>query len=245
VAKKLSDRVLNDKDFEDIKIQYNEHMVRYHTEKANYMDLFRCWHNIYNTDLVKDDEDRALKTLTTVAGFLVLAQRDPEQHDLLLKVKAEDNMDKLPHVASMLKKFLTQELINWDDFNAANKAALYGQGAFEDKDRQEVRWTDLKKRITEHSIFVISSNYSRITMARLAEMTCLSAEETEAFLCDMVSGKQLYAKIDRPAGLVVFKKAPSAEELLNGWGNDIKSLLDLVEKSCHLIYKENIAHKIK
>merc|ERR1711998_391583 len=100
VAKKLSDRVLNDKDFEDIKIGYNTHMVRYHTEKANYMDLFRCWHNIYNTDLVKDDQERALKTLTTVATFLVLAPRDPEQHDMLLKIKEEDNMDKLPDAAA-------------------------------------------------------------------------------------------------------------------------------------------------
>merc|ERR1712188_366169 len=59
VAKKLSDRVLNDKDFEDVKIQFNTHMVRYHTEKANYFNLFTCYHAIYSTDLVKDDQERA------------------------------------------------------------------------------------------------------------------------------------------------------------------------------------------
>merc|ERR1711934_1279579 len=84
VAKKLSDKLLNDKDFEDVKIQYNRSMIRYHTEKANYNDLFRCWHAIYNTDLTKGDSEVALQTLMSVVGFLALSPRDAEQADMLL-----------------------------------------------------------------------------------------------------------------------------------------------------------------
>lgn len=244
VAKKLSDKLLNDKDFEDIKITFNKSMIRYYTQKADYHNLFKCWHSIYNTDITKNDAELSLDTLTSVVGFLCLSPRDAEQQDMLLRLKADDNMEKLPACAALIKKFLTQELIRWPDIESS-KSTLYGAGAFADADLQETRWSDLKKRVTEHNIFVIAGNYNRVTMARLSQLVFLTGEETETFVCDMVTSKQLYAKIDRPAGVVVFQKNKSAEELLNTWSNDIKSLLDLVEKSCHLIYKENIAHKIK
>lgn len=245
LQKKLSDKLLNDPEFEDIKIGYNRHMVRYHTEKANYMDLFRCWNAIYSTETVKADVEESLKTLKTVVGFLALSPRDAEQNDMLLRLKGDENMEKLPACADLVKKLLTKELIRWTELEQQSKADLFGTGAFEDEMRKETRWGDLNKRVIEHNIFVIAENYSRITMARLSSLVELTGDETESFLCDMVTGKQLYAKIDRPAGIVVFKKQESANDLLNVWSNDIKSLLDLVEKSCHLIYKENIAHKIK
>lgn len=244
VAKKLSDKVLNDKDFEDIKIAYNLHMVRYHTEKANYMNLFTCYNSIYGTEIIQKDEEKAIETLTKLVGFLSLAPRDPEQQDHCLKIKADERMEKVPGCQQLVKKMLTKELIHWSDLEAAVKGELFGKGAFEGE-RAETRWEDLHKRVIEHNIFCVADNYKRVTMTRLASLLELPVEETENFLCDMVSGKQLYAKLDRPAGIAVFKKAESPEELLNGWSNDITSLLDLVEKSCHLIYKENIAHKIK
>lgn len=35
-----------------------------------------------------------------------------------------------------------------------------------------------------------------------------------------------------------------AEETLSDWGSDISELLHLVEKTCHLINKENMLHKV-
>lgn len=243
VAKKLSDKVLNDKDFEDVKIEYNMHMVRYHTEKANYMSLFDCYNNIYGTEITKNDPEKVLEVLQTAVGFLALSPRDPEQNDHCLRLKEEDAMEKLPACGQLLKKLLTKELSRWTDIESTLKGELFGKGAFVGE-RAETRWNDLHKRIIEHNIFVISENYCRVTLKRLAELLELGHDETESFLCDMVTGKHLYAKIDRPAGIVVFKKPESPEELLNGWSNDITSLLNLVEKSCHLIYKENVAHKL-
>jgi len=243
-AKKLSDKVLNDKDFEDIKIAYNLHMVRYHTEKANYMSLFTCYNAIYATEIIQKDEEKALDTLQSVVGFLSLSPRDPEQNDHCLKIKADERMEKIPACEQLIKKMLTKELIRWTELESAVKTDLFGKGAF-DGERAEARWKDLQKRVIEHNIFCVAENYTRVTTTRLASLVELPVDETETFLCDMVSGKQLYAKLDRPAGVVVFKKAESPDELLNGWSNDITALLDLVEKSCHLIYKENIAHKIK
>jgi len=245
VAKKLSEKLLNDKDFEDIKIRYNEHMVRYHTEKANYMDLFRCYHNIYNTDTIKENAEQALLKLETVVGFLCLSPFNNEQSDMMHRLRADDNIEKLPHCVALLKMFTNQELITWADLETQHKATLFGRGAWQDEARNEAHWSDLNKRVTEHNIFVISSNYRRIRMARLAALLALPLDDTEQFLCDMVTSKSLHARIDRPAAIVTFKKDKTPNELLNEWSSDITSMLDIVEKSCHLIYKENIAHKIK
>merc|ERR1712086_207253 len=107
---------------------------------------------------------------------------------------------------------LTKELIRWTELESAVKTDLFGKGAF-DGERAEARWKDLQKRVIEHNIFCVAENYTRVTTTRLASLVELPVDETETFLCDMVSGKQLYAKLDRPAGVVVFKKAESPDEL--------------------------------
>jgi hypothetical protein len=56
--------------------------------------------------------------------------------------------------------------------------------------------------------------------------------------------QQVYAKIDRPKGLVLFAQPKSPNTLLNDWSSDISSLLNMLEGTCHLIHKENMVHKI-
>lgn len=53
----------------------------------------------------------------------------------------------------------------------------------------------------------------------------------------MVTDKVVNAKIDRPAGIVNFEKKQSPEEVLNAWSNDLNKMLNLIEKTGHLINK--------
>eukprot|EP00275_Glaucocystis_incrassata_P000975 EC121361.1.p1 GENE.EC121361.1~~EC121361.1.p1 ORF type:complete len:140 (+),score=13.00 EC121361.1:59-478(+) len=62
----------------------------------------------------------------------------------------------------------------------------------------------LSKRVVEHNIRIISNYYGRITASRLAQLLDLSAEDTEKNVSEMVASKSLYARIDRPAGIVSF-----------------------------------------
>jgi 26S proteasome regulatory subunit N5 len=50
----------------------------------------------------------------------------------------------------------------------------------------------------------------------------------------MVVSKAIFAKIDRPKGIISFRRRKE----------DINGLLDLLEKSCHLIQRENMVYKI-
>jgi 26S proteasome regulatory subunit N5 len=109
----------------------------------------------------------------------------------------------------------------------------------------EKRWQDFHKRTVQHNIRVIARYYSQIESSRLAALLQLDGEKTEAFLSEMVTDKQLVAKIDRPAGVVSFVQKQSPEQVLNVWRSDIGELLSLVESTCHLINKDNITYGVK
>lgn len=92
------------------------------------------------------------------------------------------------------------------------------------------------------NIRTISKYYTRITILRLSQLLDLTQAKTEAFLSSLVSSKTLYAKIDRPAGVVSFQAPRSGDQVLNEWSSDVGKLMGLIEKSCHLIAKEHAVH---
>lgn len=96
----------------------------------------------------------------------------------------------------------------------------------------------------QHNIRVVAKTYSRITFARLAVLLGLDAPTTEAALAELVSDKSLYAKIDRPGGVVVFSRPRPAADVLRDWAGDIDDVLGLLETTTHLISKEAMVHGI-
>lgn len=87
------------------------------------------------------------------------------------------------------------------------------------------------------NIRVIAAYYSRITLSRLTELLDLPPLTTERTLCKLVTDKTIYARIDRPAGVVNFKQKKNPTDVLNSWTNDIDKMLGLVEKTSHLVSK--------
>ncbi|KAH8916159.1 hypothetical protein BT69DRAFT_1355926 [Atractiella rhizophila] len=102
------------------------------------------------------------------------------------------------------------------------------------------RWEDLHLRVIEHNIRVISTYYGRIRLPRLAQLLSLPPTDTEKHLSRLVIDGMVSAKIDRPAGIVVFKKPGGGrtEETLNVWKGGIEELLGKIEQVGHLIGRE-------
>jgi len=107
------------------------------------------------------------------------------------------------------------------------------------------RWLDFRKRVIEHNVRVVAKYYTRIHFKRLTELLDLGEEETEKYISDLVVSKTIYAKIDRPARLVSFEKRRDADEVLNEWSANMKSLLGLLERIDHLITKEEMMARIQ
>jgi 26S proteasome regulatory subunit N5 len=81
-------------------------------------------------------------------------------------------------------------------------------------------------------------------MKRLSELVTLSQEECEKYLSELVTNKTIYARIDRPAGIVNFVQNKDPSEILNDWSNNLTNLMTLVTKTTHLINKEEMIHRL-
>jgi len=82
-------------------------------------------------------------------------------------------------------------------------------------------------------------------MARFAQLLDLPIPEAEDQLANNVTSKAVYAKIDRPNGVVSFVKPQDPEQVLNEWSDKISSLLDLLEKTNHLIQRERMVYGVQ
>ena len=107
------------------------------------------------------------------------------------------------------------------------------------------RWEDLRKRVIEHNVRVVAKYYTRIQMSRLTQLLDLTEDETEKYISELVTAKTVYAKIDRPARIVNFAKSRDADDVLNEWSGNMKSLLGLLERIDHLITKEEMMARIQ
>merc|ERR1711982_270699 len=109
----------------------------------------------------------------------------------------------------------------------------------------DARWAMLKKRIVQHNIKVVSGYYEQVHTQRLCELLRLSEKEVEEELSELVCSKFVFAKIDRPAGTIIFGRKQTPTDRLNEWSDSISKMLDLVENTCHLIQKEQMVHEAR
>lgn len=247
IAKKIMPRQLNKDELIDIKLRYYSQMIRIHTHNGDYMEICRAYLEMY--EACKNTGDRDWKRELQLATLLViLSPKDSMQTDLLHKIQALKALEEMRTYADLLKLFSTDELIRWPTLMEQYKAELssIAELAKADVKDEDLKWNAaLQERVIEHNLRVMSKYYSRIRMQRLAQLLDLSEEDTERKLAAMVSDKKaLWAKIDRPAKIVSFAKPKDADAVLNGWATNVSSLLEIVEKTCHLVHRETMVHKM-
>ncbi len=68
-------------------------------------------------------------------------------------------------------------------------------------------------------------------MKRLISLLDLSPQQTEETLSRLVVSGTVWARIDRPAGIINFRAKRSVEDVMNDWSSDMQRLLGLVEKT--------------
>uniref|UniRef100_A0A8C9WFN8 Proteasome 26S subunit, non-ATPase 12 n=1 Tax=Scleropages formosus TaxID=113540 RepID=A0A8C9WFN8_SCLFO len=95
------------------------------------------------------------------------------------------------------------------------------------------------------NIRIMAKYYTRITMKRMAGLLDLSVDESEEFLSSLVVNKTIYAKVDRLAGIINFQRPKDPNDLLNDWSHKLNSLMSLVNKTTHLIAKEEMIHNLQ
>ncbi|KAK6924182.1 Proteasome component (PCI) domain [Dillenia turbinata] len=227
----------------ELKRIYYELMIRYYSHHNDYLEICRCYKAIYEIPSVREDPAQWIPVLRKICWYLVLSPHDPMQSSLLNSTLEDKNLSEIPNFRLLLKQLVTMEVIQWTSLWAAYEDEFEGEKNMLGGSLVEKAAEDLRQRIIEHNILVVSKYYSRITLKRLADLLCLSIQEAEKHLSEMVVSKSLVAKIDRPMGIASFQTAKGSNDILNSWAMNLEKLLDLVEKSCHQIHKETMVHK--
>jgi len=237
IAKKIQPKTLDKAELQDLKVKYYELMIQYYLYTSKYFEICQSYREIFNTKIIQDDPVKWKAALKKAVTFCVLSPFDSEVSDILHRLKTEKKMLQLIGCKRLLDQFTTDELMRWP---LQDEKEWRADPIFEEKEKGTQRWADFHKRVVQHNIRVLALYYSRITSARMAFFLQLDAERSEKFLSEMVSSKQLFAKIDRPTGIITFARKQSANDVLEAWSSDIDNLLGIVENTCHLINKENM-----
>lgn len=252
ISKKISVKFFDDNKEQDLKLKFYQLMIELCHNEGSYLPICRHYRAVFDTPCIQEDKEKMKEALRNVVLYIVLSPYDNEQADLIVRISEEVHMEEIKLYKELLKNFTTNELIHWTRFRdlyekelCAGSEANPVTGVFDlEKEPGLKRWNDLKKRVVEHNIRVMEKYYTKITMKRMSQLLDLSIEESEKFLSDLVTSKTVYAKIDRPAGIVVFRPPKDASDTLNGWSRDVSELMNLLNKTTHLITKEQMVHQL-
>ena len=92
---------------------------------------------------------------------------------------------------------------------------------------------------------VMAKYYTRIYTKRMANLLDLTEDETEEFLSSLIINKTISGKVDRLTGIVTFESEKNPNETLNEWSKNLVSLMNSINKTTHLINKEEMVHAVK
>ncbi|XP_044721384.1 PCI domain-containing protein [Hirsutella rhossiliensis] len=234
-----------------LKLRFYEQQITLAKHDDKYLDVCKHYRQVLDTEAVEDDPAKLHPTLQRIIYFAILAPYDNEQHDLLHRIHRDTRNSQIPLDAELLRLFTVHELMRWPEIakkfgpHLCSTDVFDAQSGQSSDEKAHQRWEDLRKRVIEHNVRVVAEYYTRIQMKRLTELLDLAEDETEKYISELVTSKTVYAKIDRPARVVSFAKPRDADDILNEWSHNMKSLLGLLERIDHLITKEEMMARIQ
>lgn len=245
MSRKISTKFFKEEPNQDLKLRFYALMIEYATHEEQYLSICKFWREIYDTPSIKADEGKWRQALENVVLYVILAPYDNEQSDLIHRIYEDANLAKIAMYRDLAKNFITPDLVRWPKIEEIYGSTLKSTAIFNLKDEAGAkRYKELHKRVVEHNLRVIAKYYTRITTKRLTQLLDLPEKETEEVLSKLVVSKTIYARVDRPAGVISFSAPKDPNETLNDYSRDINSLLELVEKTTHLITKEEMVGSI-
>eukprot|EP00924_Labyrinthula_sp_SR-Ha-C_P007979 snap_masked-scaffold_41-processed-gene-2.75-mRNA-1 protein AED:0.32 eAED:0.32 QI:0/-1/0/1/-1/1/1/0/495 len=263
-AKIISEKIDQDKitRWKDLKLEFHGVMIDLFMHEKEAFNLAHSSLEILKLYLMDEDkESLQVDLVNRVVIYLGAAEYSKDQVDLInyLTVKVlrnpEDELEeklmrlvrKNLGLVKLLRNFVNEEIMGYPfadmkklDFGGQLKEITAKKAA--ELQENDDNWIFLRffQKVVEHDIKVVSTFYSRIKLDRVASMLLLEAKTVEEFVSKMVNEARLEAKIDRPNGIIRFGRKKSPDEILDKWSGDVSHLLQLVDKTCYLIEKENM-----
>lgn len=245
LSRKILERLLNEDYLKLLKQRYYELRVQISLHDNDYLNVAKHYLKIYHIDTVQQDKQKSNEILVNIVYFIILSPYDNLQHDLINKIYIDPNLKNLETHYELIKSFIKQELMRWPIIKNTFGPEFNKSFVFSEPTKGDKRLEDLRSRVIEHNLRIISKYYSNISLQRINELLDLEESETERFISELVFKGVIYAKINRPKKIVSFSKPKDSNDLLNEWSRNVDELLSEVETIGHLITKEEIINEIK
>ncbi|KAJ7246272.1 PCI domain-containing protein [Mycena haematopus] len=227
-GRKINEEFLKEKENEDLKLKYYDLMIQHALHGSAYLDVAKYYYKVWETPSIKEDvTDQGKAALEHIVYYIVLAPHSNEQSDMLHHLFVDPALVKLELHYNLVKCFTTRELMRWPGIETIYGEFLRKTSVFS----SEKQWEDLHTRVIEHNVRVVAQYYTRITLPRLTSLLDLNQKQTEETIARLVVAGTIWARIDRPAGIVNFRNQRSPEDVMNDWSSDMQKLLGVVEKT--------------
>lgn len=243
--------------YEDLKIAFYELQIQFSAVERDPFEIAKSHFALFKSESVQEDSRKWKFELKSTIVNLACAKYSNEVVDMIHRLLEDRKLLEIPEFKSFLSHFVTDEVAQWPlpehQTVCLNHPSLsVGVEKSKNADLSSFEVDDdtwlykmLFDRVVQHDIRVISKYYDRIYIESLSEMLNLTSDVVEVFISGMVADGDLLVKIDRPEGVVEFRQKKSPDETLTDWTLKINDLVGLVDKTCHLIHKENMLHEAK
>uniref|UniRef100_A0A2K6L738 Proteasome 26S subunit, non-ATPase 12 n=1 Tax=Rhinopithecus bieti TaxID=61621 RepID=A0A2K6L738_RHIBE len=244
ISKKINTKFFQEENTEKLKLKYYNLMIQLDQHEGSYLSICKHYRAIYDTPCIQAESEKWQQALKSVVLYVILAPFDNEQSDLVHRISGDKKLEEIPKYKDLLKLFTTMELMRWstlvEDYGMElRKGSLESPATdvFGSTEEGEKRWKDLKNRVVEH-VRICHRNDKTSQESKIYS-------ESEAFLSNLVVNKTIFAKVDRLAGIINFQRPKDPNNLLNDWSQKLNSLMSLVNKTTHLIAKEEMIHNLQ
>lgn len=181
IAKKISTKFFDDPDQQDLKFKYYGLMIRL-DQDSSYLKTSRHYQAVVDSDVISGSPDRRQKMMTYAVLYCILSPYDNEQLDMMLNLSKNKMLEEIPVYKEILRLFMCKELINFDAFSKEFGKDLLEFDVFNQETAHGKKcWAELKNRLIEHNIRIISNYYTRIHLKRMSELLDLPAEKCEEY----------------------------------------------------------------
>ncbi len=248
LSRKISKKNLNQEGYEALKIQFYEFMVMYFIHEKMHLDTAKAFQTMYDTFKAHANVDTTgnLKNIAfqNFIVYLLICNHSNEKVDLLhiTQNNYPRELEANQFLQKYVNKFLVFELMPLNEETLHQEISVYEP--FQEKtEHHRTHVQEFTKQLIQHNIRVIEKYYTRINLDRISQLVGVSRSRVEVEIGDMVVNARITAKINRLSGIVVFQKNKFTNDILNDWNYDIRTLLDKIEQTCHLINREKVVHQ--
>lgn len=238
LSRKLTLKTFESPDIKDLKVQYLEQLIQISINEANYLDCCSYYSQIFEAREGDDLGGKVLQSLKLAIIFAILSPKSPSRQQILQKLHSQAlPLPGLNIYLDVLKQFMAQEMITWAEFSASTGGDIIS--LISSFPNSEAHLEQLKKRVAEHNIYVVSLNYQSISLMRFTELVDHDRNEAERILELLISSGKIVAKIDNINSIIHFGVQKSVETILNTWDMRINELLTSLVSINHKVLKED------